>query len=898
MSTVDVTEYGAEGDGSADDSDAIQSAIDDASDGDTVYFPEPSSYYNVYPGDSGRADAVTISGDSHADNLTLEGENRNTKIQLDGSTTVNHSILRLKTPENHSVTVRSLVFDGNKSQVAQEWPSFCILARDNGATDTGAYLFEDVIVQNCVGHGTGMQYGGVVFNRVTVRDCRRHGITFNTGYSGRHSPVPVLKNSLSKNNTTGGGGYYNLDMSTGKLKARDCVLLGGVSAFKCSDDALMLDVERVRCRGGSGAAFRSTGENETTDVLFGDVIAKDFNEYFKFNNPENYTIKDGTELVVSNCATDKQVQIYITDSASIDASNADVYSNRANSAVGLKSNSSDGGTIDNYYSYGNDDGSKGGTENLTIHNEEQKDKTDISGVPTESAVGAWSSDSSDSTSTTTDGGSDSTQSSDGFDNWTPRWAATTDDWGLVSDTEYEGDSALRFAHDGSDSSRYAISWDEVGTPTDVEVLDKFRVPSFSSGSSNGYHARSHLRSSAEGDGENGYWVEVEAPQQGFRLGKYNAGETLTTLARFGTPAENTWYCRRFRAEGDELKVKIWEASDPEPSAWDVSWTDSDHDSGWVGLGSWNADAVQSDYIGIGTGGSSAPSPDAAPSVAWSSPDDGATVSGSTTIRIDASDTEDPPDALTVEYRVDSGSWRSASYDSNADAFIDTWDTETADNGDRNLEARARDSYGNTASTSIGVTVSNGASVETVRSENVGNTSATLVGDLTSLGGADEATVYFEWKEQGGGGWETVGSRTVSSTGEFSVDLSGLTEGQEYTFRAVAETSSVVRGAKLKFTTGNSGGSGLSIEEFNVTDKSTRVWNWFEVDWRVADADGELDTVITELRREGSTVVSESTGVTGDSANFTHELRVRGPVDDVRLSVNDVDNETKSETKSL
>jgi hypothetical protein len=896
MSTLDVTDYGAEGDGSTDDSGAIQSAIDDASTGDTVYFPEPSSFYNVYPGDSRGAEALTIDGSDHADDITLEGENSNTVIKVDGSVSVNHSILRVTSPNDHTVTVRSLVFDGNKDNVAEAWPSFCILARDNGAAGTGDHTFEDVVVRNSIGIGSDIQFGGVRMNRCTARGNRRHGFGFNTGYSGLHDPVPVLKNSLAKDNVTGGRGYYNVDMSTGYLEMRDCVLVGGVNGFKVSDDAEKLVAERVRARDGSNAAFRSTGENDTATVEFGDVVATGFDSFFRLGGPDDYSIQDGTELVVSNCATDSNVQIYLTDSASLDASDAAVYTNRANSAVGLSSNTSETSTIRDFYHYDNDDGDLGETDNLTIENRAEEDKVDISGVPTENDVGAWSGSNTDSTSTP-DEEDDDQPSSTEFDDWTPRWAATTDDWGTVSGTTYEGDQALQFAHDGSERRRFAISWDAAGTPSDVEVLDKFRVPSFTAESGKGYHARSHLRASDGERGENSYWLEVEAPEEAFRLAKYTDGN-LTTLARFGSPAEDTFYYRRFRAHGEEIKAKVWRAADPEPAGWDVSVTDGDHGSGWVGLGSYDGETVQTDSIGVGTGGSSAPGPDAVPSVSWVSPEDGATVSGSTPVRIDAADAEDPPDALSVEYRVASGSWRTASFDSDSGTFTDTWDTTTASGGELTLAARVTDSSGNTAATEIGVTVSNEVSVETVRSEDVEATSATLVGDLTSIGGHSEATVSFEWRREGTSDWNTVGERTVSSTGGYSADLSGLNDGERYEFRAVAEASETVTGSTRQFTAGGSDGASPSIDSFDVTDRSTEAWNWYDVDWTVSDEDGDLNTVITSLLHDGEAVVAESTSVTGDSEDFTHELRVKGPVDGIRLSVNDVDNDSISRTKSV
>jgi hypothetical protein len=171
----------------------------------------------------------------------------------------------------------------------------------------------------------------------------------------------------------------------------DCVLVGGVNGFKISDDARTLVAERIRARDGSNAAFRSTGPDETTSVEFGDVVVSGFGSYFRLNGPETYELQDGTSLIVTDCAADKEAQLYLTDSATLDASNAAVYSNRANSAAGFESDTgANGSVISEYYVYDNDDGPTGSLANVTIDQMEERDVTDIDGVPTADEVGAWS----------------------------------------------------------------------------------------------------------------------------------------------------------------------------------------------------------------------------------------------------------------------------------------------------------------------------------------------------------------------------------------------------------------------------------------------------------------------------------------------------------------------------
>jgi regulation of enolase protein 1 (concanavalin A-like superfamily) len=79
-------------------------------------------------------------------------------------------------------------------------------------------------------------------------------------------------------------------------------------------------------------------------------------------------------------------------------------------------------------------------------------------------------------------------------------------------------------------------------------------------------------------------------------------------------------------------------------------------------------------------------------------------------------------------------------------------------------------------------------VSTGAAESVDATSATLTGSLDSLGGASSADVTFEYREAGAASWTTSSSRTRSSPGSVSVDVTGLTDGTDYEYRAVANAS--------------------------------------------------------------------------------------------------------------
>lgn len=413
-----------------------------------------------------------------------------------------------------------------------------------------------------------------------------------------------------------------------------------------------------------------------------------------------------------------------------------------------------------------------------------------------------------------------------FEEWSPQWESSYDDWRVVPDTEYTGEHALAFEHDGSDRTRYALSWDSVGEPADIEVLDKFRVPEFTPEDGLGFHARVFVRSSGSAGSESGYWLELEDRSDAFRLAKYTNGG-METLAHFGTPAENTFFYRRFRAEGNELKAKVWPVGEAEPEGWDVEVTDDDHADGWVGLGSFDTGLVETDVFHVATDGGTAPLPDG----------------------------EEP--LAEVDLAV-----------------------ETSDPSD------------------------------------VTDSSATLVGDLTTLSGTDEATVGFEMRAAGDDSWDRAGEQTTDSTGEFSEEATGLDAETEYEVRAVATAESETDTGDVVTLTTDSSDDGNedededeeedggdepavpSIDEFDIRDYSNDEWTQFNVDWTVSDGDGELDTVVTELQKGGHTVKARSTPVYGDSASYTHVLRVRGGVDAVQLTVSDTENRVSSETTEL
>ena len=194
-----------------------------------------------------------------------------------------------------------------------------------------------------------------------------------------------------------------------------------------------------------------------------------------------------------------------------------------------------------------------------------------------------------------------------FEDWTPEWHSDYADWDVVEGEEFIGGHALLFDPDGAERQRHALAFGPAGELSNVEILDKFRVPEFTPNPALGFHARVYLRASGSAGAENGYLVEIENRNEAFRLAKYTDGE-ITTIDRFSTPEPNRFYWRRCRLVGEDIMVKVWPSGETEPTEWNVETTDQAIVKGWIGLGSLDTRAVETDAFSIGMNGAEAPFP--------------------------------------------------------------------------------------------------------------------------------------------------------------------------------------------------------------------------------------------------------------------------------------------------
>ncbi len=907
MTVLNVQDFGAVGDGSTDDTAAIQDAIDAANGGDEVYFPATESSYIV----TGWHSVIDI--DSSNDDVRLYGDGEESRIKFGGGNGGrNVFMVQIAAGDDglSGFVLEHLTLDGGRENVESD-PNVAsavqVRSPDSGAEGNVDITIRDVRATNCYGNGIDVGCAGTTIVDCTADDNRQHGFGMETSGDPFLEPPVRFERCLAYGNGFGGG-FYGMDLSGGRAVAVDCVLRDneGAGATKCSVGTDRMVYRRCRLENNAGHIFQNTSGRGST-VVFDRVVAENNVDCIRLSEDGTYRVPADSELVLVDNGPDFRGGIYLTDDSVLEADDATIWVNGQSDGAGIRASSDRSGSrVGTYYHADNDGGALGNDRNISFGSMATDLKTDLDDVPTADQVGAWSDgDATEDDAEEEDEADDTTDddvSDSEFEAWTPRWDADASDWSVVAGDDYEGGHALQFDHDGTDPGRRAISWDTVGTPSDVEVLDKVRVPTFDNDEDLGYYARVHLRSSYAHGRELGYWVEMEEAADGFRLVKYSA-DGMTILDRFGTPSENTFFYRRFRAEGDRLRVKVWEATEPEPDAWDVDVTDADHDDGWVGLGSYDPGAFQTDVLGVATDGGTVQleTTDPKPTVSWLAPTNGETVDGSVSVRIEAADGAGSSEDVTVEFRVDGGSWMSTTYDAESDAHEATWDSTAVDDGDVSLEARATGDDGSTVDATVSVTVDNRPEVVSLEARDLTAETATLAGDLRDLGGAEEVRVSFELRAADTDAWTSVGGETLGSPSEFTHIASGLDPDSAYEFRAVADgDDTTVHGTTVSFATvGDSdGNSAPTIDQFAVTDRSGNKWTRFDIDWEVSDEDGDLDAVVSKLERNGRVVAAKTTTVSGDSASYTHVLRVRGAIDAVRLSVNDTSNATATQTHEV
>lgn len=391
-SVLNVRDYGAVGDGSTDDTQAIQDAIDAATEGETVYLP--AGVYSVGHTEDERS-VLLVDGDRHANDLTVTGEGSETVLKLVDDRDESYHMIQVRHPNNYSLILRDMVLDANRDSWDPELGAGHGLAfRHRDTKGPGDIVAEDIEVKNCGQLGITVQYGGVTLRHVTSHHNYRHGIVVTTDRSGVHDPPPKIQRSHIYQNGQMGDSGRGLNFHGGKGVVEDTVIEEnqGSGGTKISNEAIEFAYRRVRVQNcDSPEIYQTTNPPAEAKVTFEDFIGENNAGYMRIGANARHYVPENSELVVTDCGdgVTEEGQIFVTGEAAIEA-DGDVYSNHAQGLAGISAwNVDESSYIKNYYHHRNDGGPIGRLDNLSIEHEEDLDKVDIDGVPTADMVGAW-----------------------------------------------------------------------------------------------------------------------------------------------------------------------------------------------------------------------------------------------------------------------------------------------------------------------------------------------------------------------------------------------------------------------------------------------------------------------------------------------------------------------------
>lgn len=174
--------------------------------------------------------------------------------------------------------------------------------------------------------------------------------------------------------------------------------------------------------------------------------------------------------------------------------------------------------------------------------------------------------------------------------WTERWNTGSSDWTVRRSSD--GSSLLE--HRATQSKRNAISWNKLGTLSDVRLHTRVRMLNVSGGGLAGLI----VGGSGAAGGEAGYlWrFKNTGDFRGVELARFVGGSARILKSypfSFGTGAA---YHMVLERSGSTVRAKVWKDGASEPSGWQVSVTDSNVGSGWAGFSNWKAGTYRYDFL--------------------------------------------------------------------------------------------------------------------------------------------------------------------------------------------------------------------------------------------------------------------------------------------------------------
>jgi len=202
------------------------------------------------------------------------------------------------------------------------------------------------------------------------------------------------------------------------------------------------------------------------------------------------------------------------------------------------------------------------------------------------------------------------------------------------------------------------------------------------------------------------------------------------------------------------------------------------------------------------------------------------LNGDVEVRIAATDNEDLDGTLDVDFRINSGSWIGASYDTTD--YVGTWDSTSVLDGTHTIEARATDSAFGSTTDSVNVTTANGTPEFIVDSVNVTlvigkgnrNTGEALIKVLGD-GGVPHDGILINGNF--GGGWSGARGGTTNTAGELMVETPKIKNMSfiSYCVNSASKAGWIYNEAGST-TCGDSDGGGSAFGSINgqVTDLDT------------------------------------------------------------------------------
>ena len=172
-----------------------------------------------------------------------------------------------------------------------------------------------------------------------------------------------------------------------------------------------------------------------------------------------------------------------------------------------------------------------------------------------------------------------------------------------SDPVYFNEGVGLYHESPSTTQRRAISLDEIGEVTDVEILARVFT------STHEERFGIIVRGSGSEGSETGYVWQTNAQESRYDFSRYLDGNFNSIIQEgYASASRRVWL--RIRIEGDEIKTKIWDNDLEEPVDWDFEVTNTEIPSaGWVGLFGFDGGSGSKlcDWFGVGLNGAQAPS---------------------------------------------------------------------------------------------------------------------------------------------------------------------------------------------------------------------------------------------------------------------------------------------------